>query len=164
MGENEHLRVGRATLESDGEHTWLESDAPPSHPALLAPTDGPLPPAEAYKWDLCGHLVLRGVMDPAWIADALHAIDSNPNPDHPQAEGETRPLANRFRQTADLHRMVLCHSRAVAGGGRAAGVAAGRAFLRRQPRESADLGVTPGAAAAPPRALRTDAREPPRHF
>ena len=86
---NENLRVGRATLESDGEHTWLESDAPPSHPALLAPTDGPLPPAEAYKWDLCGHLVLRGVMDPAWIADALHAIDSNPNPDHPSAEGDT---------------------------------------------------------------------------
>ena len=95
MASNENLRVGRATLESDGEHTWLESDAPPSHPALLAPTDGPLPPAEAYKWDLCGHLVLRGVMDPAWIADALHAIDSNPNPDHPSAEGETRPLANR---------------------------------------------------------------------
>ena len=94
---NENLRVGRATLESDGEHTWLESDAPPSHPALLAPTDGPLPPAEAYKWDLCGHLVLRGVMDPAWIADALHAIDSNPNPDHPSAEGEARPLANRSR-------------------------------------------------------------------
>ena len=151
--------MGRATLESDGEHTWLESDAPPSHPALLAPTDGPLPPAEAYKWDLCGHLVLRGVMDPAWIADALHAIDSNPNPDHPSAEGDTC-VNDRF-SVAVSSPTALCHSRAVAGGGRAAGVAARRAFLRRQPWESPDLRVAAGAAAAPPRALRTDAREPP---
>ena len=56
--------------------------------------DSKIDPEEFYYWDLCGHLVLRGVMDPAWIADALHAIDSNPNPDHPSAEGETRPLAN----------------------------------------------------------------------
>ena len=36
-------------------------------------------PTEVYKWDTHGHLVLRGVMDAAWIDQALEALRSHPD-------------------------------------------------------------------------------------
>jgi hypothetical protein len=36
-------------------------------------------PAEVYKWDTQGHLVLRGVMDPQWIGQAVEALRTHPD-------------------------------------------------------------------------------------
>ena len=88
-----------AAVLSDGQTTWLgPADAPPDHPPILTPLsssadaaasngneaaaatgDCLIDPAEVFKWETQGHLVLRGVMDPAWIAQALEAVRSHPD-------------------------------------------------------------------------------------
>lgn len=75
-----------ATVLSDGVTSWVgPADAAPDHPPVLTPLQAGeqlnannasclMDPAEVYKWDTHGHLVLRGVMDEAWIALALEAV------------------------------------------------------------------------------------------
>jgi hypothetical protein len=69
---------GHPTVRAAGGKVWLE-DRPVEehHPGVLAPALGV--PArqveEMYLWDTCGFLILRGVMNPAWIAAANAASE-----------------------------------------------------------------------------------------
>lgn len=61
------------TVRSDGHSCRVETA--PFHPGLYRfDPDDEIDPAEFYHWDLCGHLVLRGVMDADWVAQANEAL------------------------------------------------------------------------------------------
>jgi hypothetical protein len=72
-----------AQTHTDGLRSWVApgddegSGAHPAHPSLLHadPAALGIDPRELYFWDVRGYLVLRGAMDPEWIADANAALD-----------------------------------------------------------------------------------------
>ena len=62
---------------SDGEHAKLQEDAGVFHPSIYVRNpECEIDEKEFYHWDLCGHLVLKKVMDEAWLAAANEAIDA----------------------------------------------------------------------------------------
>jgi ectoine hydroxylase-related dioxygenase (phytanoyl-CoA dioxygenase family) len=83
-------------VRSDGKATWLEEEPGVYHPSLYCrdPNSG-IDEKEFFHWDLCGHLVLRGVMDEEWLAAANEAIDANPDriSTGGSAAGDSTPLA-----------------------------------------------------------------------
>lgn len=65
---------------SDGKQTSLAPERGIFHPAIYRhDPDAEIDAKEFYHWDLCGHLVLRGVMDEEWLVAANEAIDANPD-------------------------------------------------------------------------------------
>lgn len=83
-------------VRSDGERTWLAEEPGVFHPSIFTrDPDSGIDEKEFYHWDLCGHLVLRGVMDEAWLKAANEAIDQNPEQiSHGgSAAGDSSPLA-----------------------------------------------------------------------
>ena len=63
-------------ISSDGKVAKLETDADILHPATLKyDADCGIDAREFYLWDLCGHVVLKNVMDAAWLEAANRAID-----------------------------------------------------------------------------------------
>ncbi|MXZ00428.1 phytanoyl-CoA dioxygenase family protein, partial [Candidatus Poribacteria bacterium] len=63
-------------LNTDGEKTWVEDDSTVVHPSIYMrdPNSG-IDEKEFYFWDLNGYLVVRGVMDEQWLAEANEAVD-----------------------------------------------------------------------------------------
>lgn len=65
------------TIVTDGETVKLDPSREVFHPSfLIRNPDSGIDEKEFYFWDLNGYLVLRGVMDEAWIAAANAAIDA----------------------------------------------------------------------------------------
>ena len=66
---------------TDGETCWLEEREEIHHPSIYIRSpesqnpDSRIDEKEFYHYDLCGHLVIRGVMDEEWLAQANEAID-----------------------------------------------------------------------------------------
>jgi hypothetical protein len=66
------------TVHSDGLTCTYEENGEPFHPSIyIRNLDPGIDEREFYHWDLCGHLVLRGVMDAVWLAAANAAIEAN---------------------------------------------------------------------------------------
>ena len=63
-------------LNTDGEETWVEEDTTVIHPSIYTrdPISG-IDEKEFYFWDLNGYMVVRGVMDEQWLAEANEAVD-----------------------------------------------------------------------------------------
>ena len=63
-------------LNTDGEETWVEEDTTVIHPSIYTrdPISG-IDEKEFYFWDLNGYLVVPGVMDEQWLAEANEAVD-----------------------------------------------------------------------------------------
>ena len=67
-----------AVVESDGETCHLEEERGIFHPAIyIRNPEVDIDEKEFYHWDLCGHLVVKGVMDAEWLAAANAALDAN---------------------------------------------------------------------------------------
>lgn len=85
-------------VRSDGDKVWLAEEPEVFHPSIYMrdPNSG-IDDKEFYHWDLCGHLVLRGVMDAAWLKAANAAIDANPERIHTggSAAAESTPLGSK---------------------------------------------------------------------
>ena len=65
-------------VNSDGKRTWLEKKHGTFHPSIFkTDPDSGIDEKEFYFWDLCGHLVIRDVMDAEWILEANEAIDAH---------------------------------------------------------------------------------------
>ncbi|MBT3604680.1 MAG: hypothetical protein HN521_16600 [Candidatus Latescibacteria bacterium] len=63
-------------LVTDGETVKLDESRKVFHPSILIKNpNSDIDEKDFYFWDLNGYLVLRGVMDEAWLADANAAID-----------------------------------------------------------------------------------------
>ena len=63
-------------LNTDGEETWVEEGTSVIHPSIY--TRDPISEIdekEFYFWDLNGYMVVRGVMDEQWLAEANEAVD-----------------------------------------------------------------------------------------
>ena len=66
-------------VATDGEKSWVEEGEQVHHPSIyVRDPDNKIDQKEFYHWDLCGHLVLSGVMDEAWLQAANEAIDAYP--------------------------------------------------------------------------------------
>jgi len=64
------------TLVTDGETVKIDESRKVFHPSILVKDPhSVIDEKEFYFWDLNGYLVLRGVMDEAWLAEANAAID-----------------------------------------------------------------------------------------
>ena len=64
------------TLVTDGERISLDGDQEVFHPSIyIRDPNTTIDEKEFYFWDLCGYLVLRGVMDEEWLKAANEAID-----------------------------------------------------------------------------------------
>ena len=64
-------------VTTDGEKSWIEERV--DHPSIyLRDSDSSIDEKEFYHWDLCGHLVVGGIMDEAWLRAANAAIDAFP--------------------------------------------------------------------------------------
>ena len=63
---------------TDGETSWVEESGRVRHPSIyVRDPASDIDQKELYHWDLCGHLVVRGVMDEGWLQAANDAIDAN---------------------------------------------------------------------------------------
>ena len=63
-------------LNTDGEKTWVEKNTSVVHPSIyIRDPDSGIDEKEFYSWDLNGYLVVRGVMDEQWLAEANEAVD-----------------------------------------------------------------------------------------
>ena len=63
-------------LNTDGEQTWVEEDPAILHPSIyIRDPDSGIDEKEFYFWDLNGYLVVRGLMDAQWLAEANEAVD-----------------------------------------------------------------------------------------
>ena len=63
-------------LNTDGEKTWVEEDPSVIHPSIyVRDPDSEIDEKDFYFWDLNGYLVVRGVMDEQWLAEANEAVD-----------------------------------------------------------------------------------------
>ena len=83
-------------VHSDGKNTWLSEEPGIFHPSIY--THDPkseISEKEFFHWDLCGHLVLREMMDADWLEAANEAIDSNTDQISTggSAAGDSKPLA-----------------------------------------------------------------------
>lgn len=65
-------------VHSDGQRTWMDDHGVGTyHPSIYVRAHHcDIDEKEFYHWDLCGHLVIRGVMDEEWLAAANEAIDA----------------------------------------------------------------------------------------
>ena len=85
-------------VRSNGEKVWLAEEAEVFHPSIyIRDPNCAIDEKEFYHWELNGHLVLRGVMDEAWLKAANEAIDSNPDRIHTggTAAAEDTPLGSK---------------------------------------------------------------------
>lgn len=76
------------TILTDGvQSTSLDPSGEVVHPSIYVrdPHSG-IDEAEFYHWDLCGYLILRNVMDPAWIRAANEAVDAHEKQIQPNAK------------------------------------------------------------------------------
>ena len=83
-------------VHSDGKTTWLAEEPGIFHPSIYThDPDSGINKKEFFHWDLCGHLVLREVMDTAWLEAANEAIESNTEQigTGGSAAGDSKPLA-----------------------------------------------------------------------
>ena len=83
-------------VHSDGERVWFADEPGVFHPSIYTRAhDSGIDEKEFFHWDLCGHLVLRGVMDADWLAEANQAIDANADriSTGGSAAGDSKPLA-----------------------------------------------------------------------
>ncbi len=65
-----------SVVKSDGETCWTEESPEVYHPSIyIRDPDSAIDEQEFYFWDLCGHLVIRNVMEAAWLEAANEAID-----------------------------------------------------------------------------------------
>ncbi len=83
-------------VHTDGKTAWLAEEPGIFHPSIYTrDPDSEIDEKEFFHWDLCGHLVLRGVMDEDWLEAANQAIDSTPDRIHTggSAAGDSKPLA-----------------------------------------------------------------------
>ena len=63
-------------LNTDGEKTWVEEDSSIIHPSIYTrDPDSEIDEKEFYFWDLNGYVVVPGVMDEQWLAEANEAVD-----------------------------------------------------------------------------------------
>ena len=63
-------------VNTDGEKTWVEEDPTVVHPSIyIRDPDSGIDEKEFYFWDLNGYLVVRGVMNEQWLAEANEAVD-----------------------------------------------------------------------------------------
>ena len=63
-------------INTDGEETWVEEDPSILHPSIYTrDPDSGIDEKEFYFWDLNGYVVVRGVMDEQWLAEANEAVD-----------------------------------------------------------------------------------------
>jgi len=64
------------TLVTDGEGVKVEESRRVFHPSIfIKDPDSTIDEKEFYFWDLCGYLIMRNVMDPAWLDAANAALD-----------------------------------------------------------------------------------------
>ena len=83
-------------VHSDGKTAQIAEEPGIFHPSIYSRnSDSGIDEKELFHWDLCGHLVLRGVMDADWLAAANEAIDANPDQIHTggSAADDSGPLA-----------------------------------------------------------------------
>jgi len=83
-------------VQSDGQTSWLAEEPGIFHPSIyIRNPDSGIDEKEFSHWDLCGHLVLRGVMDEDWLATANEAIEANADriSTGGSAAGDSKPLA-----------------------------------------------------------------------
>ena len=91
---------------SDGERAWLEEEGGVHHPSIYTRDEAcGIDEKEFYYWDLCGHLVLPGVMDAGWLAAANEAVDAHANP-NPGKGGSAAGHSKRLAGTGG-HRSSL---------------------------------------------------------
>ncbi|MFT5370107.1 MAG: ectoine hydroxylase-related dioxygenase (phytanoyl-CoA dioxygenase family) [Candidatus Latescibacterota bacterium] len=65
------------TLVTDGETVTVDASRKIFHPSILIKDpNSMIDETEFYFWDLNGYLVLRGVMDEAWLAEANAVVDA----------------------------------------------------------------------------------------
>ena len=63
-------------INTDGEETWVEEDPSVVHPSIYTrDPDSGIDEKEFYFWDLNGYVVVRGIMDEQWLAEANEAVD-----------------------------------------------------------------------------------------
>lgn len=63
-------------LETDGKTTWVSDSTDVQHPSIyIRDPDSKIDEKEFYFWDLNGYLVLRNVMDQAWLDRANEIVD-----------------------------------------------------------------------------------------
>jgi ectoine hydroxylase-related dioxygenase (phytanoyl-CoA dioxygenase family) len=63
-------------INTDGEETWVEEDPSILHPSIYTrDPDSGIDEKEFYFWDLNGYVVVRGIMDEQWLAEANEAVD-----------------------------------------------------------------------------------------
>ena len=67
-------------IRADEETCRLEPEPAIYHPSIYRrDPEAAIDAREFYYWDLCGHLLIKGAMDAAWVAAANAAIDANPD-------------------------------------------------------------------------------------
>ena len=83
-------------VTSDGRTAQLAEEPGIFHPSIYTrDPDSGIDDKEFFHWDLCGFLVLRGVMDGDWLAAANQAIEANADQitTTGSAAGDSKPLA-----------------------------------------------------------------------
>ncbi len=65
-----------SVIKSDGQTCHVEKTEARYHPSIHAPDpESGIDEKEFYFWDLCGYVLIRNVMDEAWIEAAHEAMD-----------------------------------------------------------------------------------------
>ncbi|HIB88202.1 TPA: hypothetical protein EYO57_13550 [Candidatus Poribacteria bacterium] len=63
-------------LNTDGKKIWVEENSEVIHPSIyICDPNSRIDEKEFYFWDLNGYLVVPGVMDKEWLAEANQAVD-----------------------------------------------------------------------------------------
>ena len=76
QGQNFHRAYPPPAVKSDGKTCWIGESPEVYHPSIYTrDSESTVDEKELYFWDLCGHLVIRNVMDAAWLEAANEAID-----------------------------------------------------------------------------------------
>ena len=76
QGQNFHRTYPPPVVKSDGKTCRIDKSSEVYHPSIyIRDPESEIDEKELYFWDLCGHLVLRNVMDAAWLEAANEAID-----------------------------------------------------------------------------------------
>lgn len=76
QGQDSHHASPPSVVQSDGETCWIDESPEVYHPSIyIRDPDSTIDEKEFYFWDLCGHIVVRNVMDAAWLEAANEAID-----------------------------------------------------------------------------------------
>ena len=76
QGQNFQRAYPPPAVKSDGKTCWIGEVSEVYHPSIYTyDPESEIDEKELYFWDLCGHLVIRNVMDAAWLEAANEAID-----------------------------------------------------------------------------------------